>query len=63
MPSRIVKEQPYSFGFGIKNPSKPNCYYPEGVPSIVVSKDVIDQVRYIKVICRQVGCQDRSFKI
>ncbi len=60
---RIVKEQQYSFGFGIKNPSKPNSYYPEGVPSIVVSNDVIDDVRYIKVICKQVGIQDRLFEI
>ena len=56
---RIVREQPLSFGFGIKNPSKPNSYYPEGVPSIVVSNDLIGSIRSIKVICKQIGHSDR----
>ena len=60
---RIVKERPFSFGFGIKNPSKPNCYYPEGVPSIMVSNELIESIRSIKVVCKQVGHQDRCCEI
>lgn len=60
---RIVKERPFSFGFGIKNPSKPNCYYPEGVPSIVVSNELIGSIQSIKVVCKQVGHQDRCCEI
>ena len=56
--TRIVKERLYSFGFGIKNPSKPNSYYPEGIPSIVVSNETIENVKSIKVICKQIGRQD-----
>lgn len=56
--TKIVKERVYSFGFGIKNPSKPNSYYPEGVPSIVVSNETIGNVTSIKVVCKQVGHQD-----
>lgn len=60
---RIVKERPFSFGFGIKNPSKPNSYYPEGVPSISVSNDLIGSIRSIKVICKQIGHLDRCYII
>lgn len=55
---RIVRERSCSFGFGIKNPSKTNSYYPEGVPSIVISNDMIEEIRSIKVICKQIGHPD-----
>lgn len=60
---RIVRERPFSFGFGIKNPSKPNSYYPEGIPSVVISNDMIENIRSIKVICKQIGNPDRCHVI
>jgi len=60
---KIVREQPYSFGFGIKNPSKPNSYYSEGVPSIVISNDIIGTIRSIKLICKQIGHPNKCCEI